>query len=93
MKNIRFLILFSLLILVSLYIDVADVAKLDLQLGKYKLPQFTTQLGLDLKGGSHLVFEADMKDIANADRKDAIESARNIIERRVNFFGVSEPSV
>lgn len=93
MKNIRFLILFSLLILVALYIDVSDVAKLNLSVGKYKIPQFTTQLGLDLKGGSHLVFEADMKDIASADRKDAIESARNIIERRVNFFGVSEPSV
>lgn len=93
MKNIRFLLLFSLLILVSLYVDVADVAQLNWAIGKYKLPQYATQLGLDLKGGSHLVFEADMKDIASADRKDAIESARNIIERRVNFFGVSEPSV
>lgn len=50
-------------------------------------------LGLDLQGGAHLVYVADMKDIDIADRNDALESARNIIERRVNLFGVSEPLV
>lgn len=92
MKNLRFLILFSLIILVAVYIDIIDVVKIK-SVGKIQLPQFTTHLGLDLKGGSHLVFQADMRDIKNEDKADAIESARNIIERRVNFFGVSEPSV
>jgi len=54
---------------------------------------FTTKLGLDLSGGTNLVFDANMKDIATADRGSAIESARQVIERRVNFFGVSEPIV
>lgn len=54
---------------------------------------FKTKLGLDLQGGSHLVFEADMKNIKTEDREDALISARDIIERRVNFFGVSEPVV
>jgi len=63
-------------------------------LGKIAINKdFKTHLGLDLKGGSHLVFEADMADIKKADRNDALESARDIIDRRVNFFGVSEPSV
>jgi len=54
---------------------------------------FSTQLGLDLKGGSHLVFEADMKNIAASDRTDALISTRDTIERRVNLFGVSEPNI
>lgn len=49
--------------------------------------------GLDLAGGSHLVLQANMKDIAKNDRDRAIESAKNIIERRVNFFGISEPNI
>lgn len=55
--------------------------------------EIKTQLGLDLKGGSHLVFEADVSQVGAGDLEDAILSARDIIERRVNLFGVSEPEV
>jgi preprotein translocase subunit SecD len=55
--------------------------------------EFKTKLGLDLKGGSHLVFNVDLKGIKPEDQKDALASARDIIEKRVNFFGVSEPLV
>lgn len=55
--------------------------------------KFTTSLGLDLAGGSHVVLEADMKDIRQSDRVTALESAKEVIERRVNFFGVAEPVV
>lgn len=61
--------------------------------GKKIHKEFKTQLGLDLRGGSHLVFEADTASVKKADRNDAVEGARNIIERRINFFGVSEPNV
>lgn len=54
---------------------------------------FRTALGLDLAGGSHLVFEANLKDIPEGDREEALSSARDVIERRVNFFGVSEANV
>ena len=54
---------------------------------------FKTQLGLDLKGGSSLVFEAETKNIKSEDLEDALNSARDIIERRVNLFGVSEPQI
>lgn len=54
---------------------------------------FKTKLGLDLKGGSHLVFEADTKNVKPEDLQDALASSRDIIERRVNLFGVSEPTV
>lgn len=55
--------------------------------------EFRTKLGLDLKGGSSLVFEADTSKVKAADLQDALVSARDIIERRVNMFGVSEPQV
>ncbi len=55
--------------------------------------EFKTHLGLDLSGGTHVTLEADMRDIAFSDRVSALDSAREVIERRVNLFGVSEPVV
>lgn len=57
----------------------------------YQNHQF--RLGLDLSGGSHLVYKADLSSIGDADKDDLMESLRNVIERRVNLFGVSEPVV
>jgi len=54
---------------------------------------FRTSLGLDLAGGSHVALEADMKSISEGDRVSALESAKEVIDRRVNFFGVTEPVV
>ncbi|MDD5295182.1 MAG: peptidylprolyl isomerase, partial [Patescibacteria group bacterium] len=51
------------------------------------------RLGLDLLGGTHLVYDADVSAIADADKNDAVEGARDVIERRVNVFGVAEPVV
>lgn len=51
------------------------------------------KLGLDLKGGTHLVYQADVTDIPPADVPDAMASLRGVIERRVNLFGVSEALV
>lgn len=49
--------------------------------------------GLDLKGGTHLVFEADMEGINQEDRDDALKSSQEIIARRVDLFGVVEPLI
>ncbi|MFH1744837.1 MAG: protein translocase subunit SecD [bacterium] len=51
------------------------------------------RLGLDLLGGSHMVYQADMANIDSADRSSALEGVRDVIERRVNAYGVSEPIV
>ncbi|MDO8633172.1 MAG: protein translocase subunit SecD, partial [Candidatus Wildermuthbacteria bacterium] len=51
------------------------------------------QLGLDLQGGVHLVYEADTSQIPASDVDVAVEGLRDVIERRVNFFGVKEPLV
>ncbi|EKD47236.1 MAG: SecD/SecF/SecDF export membrane protein:SecD export membrane protein [uncultured bacterium] len=60
------------------------------------MPEFSEEqhkLGLDLQGGVHLVYEADMSQIDSGDRAVAVEGVRDVIERRVNAFGVSEPIV
>jgi preprotein translocase subunit SecD len=49
--------------------------------------------GLDLQGGTHLVFSADMNGVAEASREEALLAAQRNIEKRVNFFGVSEATV
>ncbi|HEX3099418.1 MAG TPA: preprotein translocase subunit SecD [Patescibacteria group bacterium] len=54
---------------------------------------FSTHLGLDLQGGSHLVYQADFSNVSAADQKVALNAVRDTIERRVNSFGVSEPLV
>lgn len=51
------------------------------------------RLGLDLLGGTHLVYRADVSSIADAERTSALEGVRDVIERRINVFGVSEPVV
>lgn len=58
-----------------------------------RLPYWPLKLGLDLQGGSHLVLEADMSGIDPADRNDALLSVKEIIARRVDLYGVSEPLI
>lgn len=49
--------------------------------------------GLDLSGGAHLVYEADTSSLAPTDIDEAMSALRNVIERRINAFGVAEPNV
>ncbi|MBI5123343.1 protein translocase subunit SecD [Candidatus Roizmanbacteria bacterium] len=95
--------LFIVLVLLGLiWVDLPENIKT-----KYELPskidvnisglnikkEFNTKLGLDLKGGSNLIFEADTSKVRREDLTDALNSARDVIERRVNFFGVTEPQI
>ncbi len=49
--------------------------------------------GLDLQGGIHLEYKADVSQIESAKVNDALIAAEAVIERRVNAFGVGEPLV
>ncbi|MCP6719905.1 MAG: protein translocase subunit SecD [Patescibacteria group bacterium] len=51
------------------------------------------RLGLDLVGGSFLVYEIDLGQISGLDRESVVKGLRDVIEKRVNLFGVSEPKV
>ncbi|PIP63575.1 protein translocase subunit SecD [Candidatus Roizmanbacteria bacterium CG_4_9_14_3_um_filter_33_18] len=95
-------IIIALVFLGLIWVDLPENIKT-----KYKIPSqmnfsifglnvkkdFTTKLGLDLKGGSSLIFEADISKVKKEDLNDALNSARDVIERRINFFGVTEPQI
>lgn len=53
--------------------------------------RFPFRFGLDLVGGTELVYQADTSEVS--DVSDAMQSLKEVIERRVNIFGVSEPLV
>ena len=55
--------------------------------------KFKIHLGLDLQGGTHLVYQADVSSFDNNEKKESVEGIKDIIERRVNAYGVSEPVV
>lgn len=54
---------------------------------------FEFKRGLDIQGGMQVVLQADMSGIEQTDRQQALQSAREIILRRVDFYGIAEPVV
>ena len=62
----------------------------------FSVPHFVNipfSRGLDLQGGLHLIYEADLSQIDTKDYGESMEGLRDVIERRVNLFGVREPQV
>ncbi|HWH16193.1 MAG TPA: protein translocase subunit SecD [Candidatus Paceibacterota bacterium] len=55
-------------------------------------PGHPIKLGLDLAGGTELIYRADTS-LVEGDTEGALNSLREVIERRVNLFGVAEPLV
>jgi preprotein translocase subunit SecD len=97
-----------LIIVLSLFINLPkpplNLTNPQVKVGNFQIPPFQTnfadwfgkfplKLGLDLQGGTQLVLETQMNNINSGDRDSALESAREVIERRVNLFGVSEAVV
>ena len=54
--------------------------------------KYNVKLGLDLAGGTELVYRADTSAVTS-DKEGALSSLREVIERRINVFGVAEPLV
>lgn len=50
-------------------------------------------LGLDLKGGMHLVLRVDTSNLIGQSKEDARERALEVIRNRIDQFGVREPSI
>ena len=50
-------------------------------------------LGLDLKGGSYLVYQADLSQVEPGSEGQIMEGVKGVIERRINALGISEPIV
>ncbi len=69
-------------------------SRLNVGLGPIKIAKdLNYRLGLDLQGGARLIYQVDMKNISEKERDAAFEGVRTIIEKRINFFGVTEPSI
>lgn len=86
-------ILFGLVILLSVLAGLVDwPSGPDINIGKWKR-QITVRLGLDLQGGTSLTYDADVSKLPAADRQSAVDGVRDVIERRVNAFGVAEPVI
>lgn len=106
MKNPRILFLLILLIIfAAVFINLPSSATIqgktynikynpNFFIDKYQLGRaLEFRQGLDLKGGVSITFQADLEEIPVSERDNAVESARSVIERRINLYGVSEPLI
>lgn len=50
-------------------------------------------LGLDLQGGTQLDYKIDLSEISEVDRTSIINGITEVINKRVNSLGVSEPNI
>ncbi len=55
--------------------------------------KYPFKFGLDLAGGSQLTYVADVSNIEPSEVPELMGVLREVVERRVNTFGVSEPNV
>lgn len=87
-KKKVYIIIAGIFLLTFLAGNLVDSRLLKLPL----FPDIPFKLGLDLQGGTHLVYEADLSGVKE-DSRSAMQGLRDVIERRVNYFGVREPVV
>ncbi|MBI2909742.1 MAG: protein translocase subunit SecD [Chloroflexi bacterium] len=66
---------------------------IEFTLGDSRFVRQGMRLGLDLQGGTHLVYEADLSKTDARERDNSMRGVVNIIERRVNAYGVAEPVI
>lgn len=90
-----FLLILFFVASILFFIDLPFLpSRVNINLGPIHLKrELSYKLGLDLQGGARLIYQADMRGLPSSEQSTAFESARTVIERRVNFFGVTEPSI
>lgn len=76
-----------------IYISEPALRKDRAMYGQAFAEKFPFKLGLDLSGGVQLVYHADVSSVKPAEVRNAMDSLRDVIERRINLFGVGEPVV
>ncbi len=64
-----------------------------LPMGKGLLGNKAIQLGLDLQGGLHVVYQADLSGVVDGDKDSIMNGVIDVINNRVNPLGVTEPSI
>ncbi len=88
-----FILILGVLVALFVYQSEIDSVKFKTTNESATFSNYPFKLGLDLSGGTHLVYRADVSNVASGEVKDAMSSLRDVIERRINIFGVSEPVV
>lgn len=92
-KNSAILLIGVIFLTVAAGIFVYPYAKIfgaEIGIGDRYLPW---RLGLDLIGGTHLTYDIDLSGMESGDKDSVANGLRDVIERRVNLFGVREPQV
>lgn len=51
------------------------------------------RLGLDLQGGIHMVYQADLSSVESGKESESIDGAMAVIEKRIDILGVTEPVI
>lgn len=73
---------------------IINPPNIDFKLGNLAIKKdFQVRYGLDLAGGTNLVLEADMDKVNKIDQDKAFTSAKDIVERRINLYGLTEPVI
>jgi protein-export SecD/SecF family membrane protein len=86
-EKVSFLLLFFLVLFLGANFCFSEIFRFNL------FPKKEFKLGLDLQGGIELLYQANLSQIPEKEKKEAMEALKNVIEKRVNFFGVREPVV
>ena len=63
---------------------------------KWSVPHFPEKsfnFGLDVKGGVRLEYQADLSSVADKNRPAVMDGVKDLIERRINSYGVAEPQI
>jgi len=81
-RDKAFLAIISILIILALLVV--------LPINKGILGKRGIRLGLDLQGGAHLIYQADLSQIEPGTGAEAVSDTIAVIEKRVNALGVSE---
>jgi len=81
---------------IGFFVYKSEMAKRAVPVGESSsgfLAKHPFKLGLDLSGGTHLVYRADVSKVKSVEIGESMNALRDVIERRVNIFGVAEPII
>jgi protein-export membrane protein SecD len=93
LKNKRRIKFISIVFLAVLAVLISNPKKTGFSWLDKQTEKFQFKLGLDLQGGVHLVYEADMSNIKPENSRDALEGIQDVVKRRIDAYGVAEPIV
>lgn len=91
----KLLVKFILVIVLALVVGLISYPKMAVKIPPVynALNKLKINLGLDLQGGIHLEYKADLSQVESGKVDEAMQAVQDVIERRVNAFGVAEPVI